>query len=259
MDDLAPFESSKLVIARAEEHLRDFKAEARAFLQGCTYAVVRRIDEEAGEQVLSYRFDERIPPRLRLLSSEIVAGCKHALDQAASDAAIATGRPNAKGVHFPIGASSADFQNEIKRRLRNVRPEIIAFIEKLQTYYGGNTALYKFLSLAGVGKHQRILRIFLDDVGVVLTFDPRVPMFIPGPFKIAKFGWNDARNEVDFLRAPLDKEYAADFRPALQIVLGDGEPPLGGPAATVFKDMVGECERIILGLEAEAARIRTAP
>jgi len=255
MDDFALFESPKHLLDATEESINNFEHGAAAFLQTCTHTIVRRVDNKAGQQVFSYRFQQRIPPRLRVLASHIIADIKHVLDQATCDAVILTGRPNAKGVHFPLGATPIDLDGEIKRRLRDTNLELVGFIRAFDTHDAGNTRLYRFLRLAGEAKHTRLIGVTLSDDGNRIHVDPTKPIYIPGPSLLGGSNWNELRNELDFLRIPIGTEYNANFSPVIEVILHKGEPPLSGSATTIFRDMAREAQRIIVGLEAEARRI----
>ena len=74
--------------------------------------------------------------------------------------------------------------------------------------------------------------------------------------KIGINKWNDLRNELEFMRFGQGMQGQIEAAPVFQIVLGDGEPPLSGPAAATLNAMASKVETIVLCLEAETARIR---
>jgi hypothetical protein len=80
-------------------------------------------------------------------------------------------------------------------------------------------------------------------------------LYMRSPFIIGGNKWNDIRNELEFARIQLGGYINMNFTISLEIVLGVGEAPLGGPAPTVLGEFAGMCERIVLGIEAETSRI----
>lgn len=101
-DDLQPFESPKLLIDGAKTSIIDFKSACDAFIQNCTYDIIDHSDPNTGEKIVKLRFHHRIPPKMRVPASGIVNDLRHSLDQAVCDGAMLLGRPNAKGVYFPL-------------------------------------------------------------------------------------------------------------------------------------------------------------
>jgi hypothetical protein len=255
MDDFAPFESSQVLLQETEARIANFERNTAAFLEGCGYTIVRRVDNKAAQQVFSYNFSRRIPPTLRAVASGIVADIKHALDQATCDAILLTRGIDVKSVHFPIGKTRPDFENETKRRLAKAHHELFEFVMALQVHDANDPAFYQFLRLAGGAKHTRLLRVGLSAEGNILHVTPDKALYIPGPATFGSLAWNEARNELDFLRINVREHYEADFSPVLHLQLDKGEPPLDGPAVAIFREMASKAQRIIMALEAEARRI----
>jgi hypothetical protein len=257
IDDLNPFESSRTQLQSAETSIANFEKDVAAFIQINSYTIVRRTDNKAREDVVSYRFARRFPPILRKIASDIIGDIKHALDQATCDAALVLGATKVSAIHFPVGRSLVDLDNEIKKRLKGVHPDLVCFFRSLECHYGTNPELYTFLSLAGPTKHQRIVQLANSSDGLLL--DPRNGFLLSGPAQIlAGNHWNDMRNELDFLRIPQGANYKADLSPVLRIVLQEGKPPLAGDATIIFREMAAKGHAIVNAIEAETARIRGA-
>ena len=250
VDDLADFESSRFTLESADEALTDFRKCVKHFTDQNIYTIVNRLDAKTGQKTFSFRFEERIPGKIRVLASRIVTDVKHSLDQALSDAAMALGRSDSNGLHFPIGNSQQNFEGELKRRCRNVHGNILNVIRKFEPYEGGNTSFYRFLSLAGRAKHQRILKVSILDSGLTLSRGKDDFIFIPAG-RLGVLGWNDEGNQLDFLRIPEGKAYRGAFRPEIQISLEVEQTPLSGEAAIVFQSMIILARTIVNDLEIE--------
>jgi hypothetical protein len=261
MDDLLPFESPKLLIDGAKTSIIDFKSVCEAFIQNCTYDILYHTDPKTEQQIVKLRFHHRVPPKMRVPGSRIVNDLRHALDQAVCDAAVLLGRPNANGVYFPFGRTPKNLDDEIATRCKKVHPDLVTFIRNFQSHYGGDDLLYALGSLAGPNKHQRILRISLGTGGTKIVAGERPWALTSGEggFKIGVNKWNDLRNELEFAHFGKGTKGNIDARPVLQIVLGTGEPPLADPAPTVLDAMASKVEGIVLGIEAETARLKRGP
>ncbi|HEY4470809.1 MAG TPA: hypothetical protein VGN21_06525, partial [Stellaceae bacterium] len=149
MDDLAPFEGPKLLIDGAKATTDEFESGCAAFIQNCTYDVIRYIEPRSRDKVVKVRLHHRVPPALRVSAYRILNDLRNALDQAVCDAAITLGRADAKGVYFPSGKTADDLGREIARKCRGVDPELVAFIAALQPHCGGDDLLYALCKLAG--------------------------------------------------------------------------------------------------------------
>ena len=256
-DDLLPFESPKLLIDGAKTSILDFKSECESFIQGCTYDTIVHIDPNTREQVVKCRFHNRVPPKMRVPAYHIVCDLRHALDQAVCDGALVLGRANAKGVYFPFGLTPKNLDDETKVKTKAVNPDLVTFIRGFNAHYGGDDLLYSLSALAGPNKHQRILRISLDSGGALFGGSGQPwRLTVSSGDKIGINKWNELRNELEFCRFGPNTHGNIDVSPVVQIVLGTGEPPLSSPAATVLDALASKVESIVLGIEAETARLK---
>lgn len=256
MDDLALFESPKLLLQVADESISELEAGCAAFLATNAYDPVRTIDPNSGDELLKYRFRNRIPGRLRVLASRIVNDLRHALDQAMCEAAVALGRPHAKRLYFPFGRDAENLELRMAADCKGVDGRLLDFVRALKPHEDG--LLYALSVIAGPNKHQRTLRVALDAKGLIL--DGSLPLSMAGPLQIvagADAKWNDLRNELLVMRIQPGGSVAAHdgIVPALQIVIGEGKEPLGGPAASVLRQILHRVEGVVLGLEAETERL----
>jgi hypothetical protein len=228
LDDFAPFESPNLLIQGAKRSLPEFESACKAFVDSCTHEVIRNYDPNTKEEIIKLRFHQRVPPVLRYRAHHIANDLRHALDQAFGDAAILLGRPDSKGIYFPFARSATDLDSQISRYCRKVDTKLIAFAKAFNPHYGGDDLLYGLSAIVGPNKHQRILRISLDDGGSMLNGDG---LDIQGPARININKWSDLRNELEYARAWGGGHVYMQFAPVLQIVINTGEAPFSGPSS----------------------------
>lgn len=255
MDDdyFAPFESSKLLIGQANARIRDFEVLCQSVVDPNGYEFVKEVDNKSREEVVSLRLRKPIAPAIRLAAYSIVNDLKHALDQAVCDGALHCGLQHPKGgIYFPVGKTVHDLKCEIKRRCRNVHPDLVAFIEALNVCEVGNPRLYAVLALAGPNKHQRIISVRPRNEVTVKNWDPTQ---VSGRVTIKAGGWIASKNQIELLRIGEGGYFKQDLYITLGVSLGKGEPPLDGLAEPILRETASEVERIVRGLEAESARI----
>lgn len=246
-DYLEPFESPRLLLDQARRKIEDF-AEQRLLFTG-DHEFIEELDYKSREKVVCMRLKRKIPGEIRLIAYGILNDLRHALDQAVGDAALLTGRQDTKGVYFPIGKSPADLENEIKRRCKGVHPDLIRFLKALNVCETGHPLLYATLALAGPNKHQRIIGVRPDEMFAVEDLGSRGRVY-------SAPRWVPAKNHLELIRIGDGTNYEFKLHVILGICLGDGKPPLDRTAEALLGEAAGEIERIIGGLEAEAARIR---
>lgn len=257
MDDdyLEHFESPRLLIGQANAKIVDFEALCFAFCDPGNYEFIDEIDHKSREKVRCLRLKSKIPGAIRLAAYSILNDLRHALDQAVGDAALLTGRKDSKGVYFPVGKSVDDLKLEIKRRCRNVHPEILTFIQNLNVCETGNPRLYATLSLVGPNKHQRLIGIRPRNHLAIENFDP---FGMRGPINFNATKWVPSKNHVELIRLGDGAYLNVKLHVILDVCLGNGEPPLDVTAQTILRELAGEVERIVTSIEAEARRIVAA-
>lgn len=257
MDD--PFESPKSRIDWAKTSINELEPMCTAFVQRCTYEEIRSTDPKTGEHIVKLRFHQQIPPTMQGLAVHALDDLRHALDQAVVAAAILLGRTHGRGVYFPFGKTAKNLDDETAIKCKGVDPELVKFIRGFNAYYRANDLLYALGSLSGPNKHQKNLRVSFDSAGVKINASGKPwalsTIGATGPSVIGGNRWNALRNELELKRFAKGTTGDIDASPVLQIVIGTGEPPLSGPAATVFREFARIVERIILDIEAETKRI----
>src|ERR1700722_19799496 len=97
------FYSSKVRIARAEEHLKDLNTQIDSYFAKEPYAKVVDLDADGIHEIHKIKLTERFPLRWRLLATEIVEHLRASLDHATwTTGYLKSGDPNIQQVHFPF-------------------------------------------------------------------------------------------------------------------------------------------------------------
>lgn len=258
-DDLASFESPRLLLDAARTDIDELEQICAAFVDDCIAPYRVKRDNATGEDVFFIPLRKELPGRVRTQTYRLVSDLKHALDQATGDAAIILNRPNAKGIHFPIGRTVQDFQGSVTRHLRSVEPSLVEFFLALDINERGNLDLYRFLALAGPNKHQRIVSITTSNHTRIHT-NRLIHIQAPATINIGKH--HRLQNEIEWLRVGVGGQIAVEgdlydaLQPTVQVKLADGRPPFDAPLAASLRRFLDECDTIFSRIEAEALRLR---
>lgn len=245
-DDLAPFESPRLLIESANDATTQFATLSADFIQNCGAKLVSHFDFETRQRVLSIRLEKRIPSRLRTTAYHIISDLRHALDQAVCDSALELGRKNAKGVYFPFAKNKQDFERQIEVKCKGVHPGIVRFIEKQKPYLGGNDYLWALSRMAGPNKHQKILHMSLQEK--LTKIDMTDGRFCRGPAILNIDKWHDEWNQLEIARVGEGGYLNLGLGISVQIVMGEVDVLSGAPAAEVFKQLCGMVEAVVDGI-----------
>lgn len=254
MDALDLFESPRLLIDGAEEGIDKFEAGCKAFIEASRYNVVQHIDPNTRENVLTLRFEDRLPGALRREAHHIVCDLRHALDQAMCDASLICGRSNADGVQFPLCKNASELSGQMKRVCRDVHTDLLDFVASMKPYCGGNNDLWGLGRMASPNKHQRILGLAQQSNGMEISGP-----LLKGPATLNINKWNDARNELEFARVGPGGHLKMQIDFAIQVVIQKADVFAGQPASTVFRKLLIVVNGVAVGLEAEARRIAASP
>lgn len=160
---VAPFEASKLKLERAETHLEELKKAIEAYFdkKPCVIVVEQftGMPSHVRSQAWTARVRNPVPLKLASIIGDVVHNLRASLDLLACDLVRLHGGPT-KDVYFPFCEKSADLKHVIKRRrLDRAGRDIVAEIENLQPYRGGNAALRAIHDMDILDKHRALLPI----------------------------------------------------------------------------------------------------
>lgn len=257
VDDLALFESPRLLVDGAKVDIAQFETACKMFISSCGYDIHHHTDPNTREKVIKLRLRKRLQPALRVQAYRIVNDLRNALDQAACDAALASGVTDVSNIYFPFGKSATDVDNRIATKCVGMHADLHTFLRTFQPYLAGDRLLYELSRLANPNKHQRILRMSTSDSGTVWHSNERLS--VKSPFAIGINKWNELRNEIEWARVGVGGHIQGDFSVPFKVVLGEGVAPFADPAPTVLGTLAGKVERIVVGLEGKCRHLGLIP
>lgn len=169
---LPPFEAPRLKLNRARSHIGELQNEVRAYLlsEPFNMEIVDAPTFTNGKKWLVHLHHE-VPLYLSPIIGDVIHNLRTSLDLLACELVRANGKSD-KGVHFPFADSAAALSEAIKdKNMHRAKPAVIALINQVQPYTGGNHALRAIHDLDVMDKHQALIPV-LDIVAA-----PNVPGF----------------------------------------------------------------------------------
>ena len=244
-----PFESPKLLLARAKENAAEFKGRIEAYGQSQPWEVFDDPDLKTGEHVVKARLIRPLPADVRPVFSDAVNNLRHALDQAVNSAALEI-RGGKADCYFPFGIDAANFALIYKsKRYGPIPMELRPLLDGLKPYAGGDDLLYALNRISGPNKHQAILT-----AQPVATGMQNFTGVVSGNVGIGG-GWDSAKNELELARLGPGAQLNVNFQVTMAITIGGGNPASGQPVLGFLDALSGKAEGIINAIEAETARI----
>ena len=138
-----PFESSKLKIARAREHVQDLERRISGFVKNNPYKSVVEADSKSIDKIIhKIKFVKSLPPILTVVVGEAANSLREALDNAGYAVAVASGRIKPRHCAFPFAGSLTEFETNALGRCKDIPQEIVALFARFKPYKGGNDLLW---------------------------------------------------------------------------------------------------------------------
>jgi hypothetical protein len=157
---IAPFEASKLKLARAERHIDELSAEISTYLAEKPVAVIVEQPPELKDiESCAWitRIRRNVPVALSAIIGDAIHNLRAALDLLACDVVRLNGK-DAKTVYFPFGKSAEQLEGQIKaRNFQCAHPDCVNLLRSLQPYTGGNVALRGIHDLDVRDKHVALI------------------------------------------------------------------------------------------------------
>ena len=161
---IAPFEASKLKLERAAEHLQEFETAAIAYLNSKPCAIIVEpfpggLHEAMGTQSWNARIRKSVPMKFSAIIGDFVHNLRTTLDLLVCDLVTINGK-SAKEVYFPFCATAAELPRMIRdRKIHRAGADVVALIESMKPYSGGNIALRAIHDLDVTDKHHALLPV----------------------------------------------------------------------------------------------------
>jgi hypothetical protein len=229
---IAPFEASKLKLERAAEHLQEFEAAGLAYLNSkpCTIVVEPfpgGLHEQMGTQSWNARIRKPMPIKFSALIGDFIHNLRTALDLLVCDLVTINGK-SAEDVYFPYCAKAADLPHMVRRRnIHRAGSDVVALIESMKPYKGGNIALRVIHDLDVTDKHHALLPV-LSGVSMSLgeIFGTNLPDTAGNWQSLIAHDGQMIIGTADYLKLPLGTELPARFFLALDFGPGVGFRPV---------------------------------
>lgn len=246
---LNPFDSPRVKIRRAEQHLNELEIKVREFKSKRPYEIVIEPDVRPGYKVYKLRLTEPVPYRdLSPVVGDIVNNIRAALDHIVYACALANGHasPRYKTCSFPFGRTRIDFNNAVDG-CTSVPPEIRTCLRKFNAYDGGHDALWELNNMCNRDKHALVTPVVCGyrDISVRSESGRIEPP--------ANVHWDRTKDEVELFRSDSDAKY--DLAATIDIALDNAGVLTLFPVVPMLDSLFAMTESIIMTIEGEARRI----
>ncbi len=248
-----PFESSRLKIARAKEHIEDLERQIHTFAQTKPYKRFTEVDPESRDRILhKIQFVGGLPRSFAVIVGEVINALREALDNAGYAVAIAAGKINPRFCMFPFGGSPAKFETNALGNCKDVPQEIIALFRRFKPYKGGDDLLWALSRISVGNKHK--IGIIPCTTGFVNSTVNITGGQVGKPFYFQfLFRWDGAKQEATLAASNSDLAVNGDI--SFFIAFDQVEVVGGKPVISVLNKLVGVVEGIFLAIEAESRRL----
>jgi hypothetical protein len=211
------------------------------------------MDADGIHEIHKIRLTKRFPFRWRILATEIVEHLRASLDHATwKTGDPKTGDPNVEQVAFPFAGKATELDNSMRRRSKNIPPEIQTLLRTFQPYKGGNDDLCALNDLCNLSKHALVAFVACATrsgeikatgpwTGEIGIYDPPV--------------WDRAKNEIAYARVKRGERFNYNLNLKIYVALEYREFTSAEPATAVLDAFCREAERVVLAIEAESRRI----
>lgn len=242
----APFDSAKLILQEADEHIGTFNLLADAFVHQDNWTHRIDVDPKTGEQTCKIVFKTDIPPKLTMRAYDIFRYARDALDHALfASAKLTSGKADPKRCKFPFGDTPQEVESEIdQRKCDDLHAKILKIIIASRPYEAGNRTLWAMNKIRNGDTHK------------VLT-----PTAVRSGFSIGEGRmnsvalisaneWKATSRQLTYLRVRMDaaSKFQLQPLPTLSINSTFG---LRGPASESIRDVHDTASKLVAAIEVE--------
>lgn len=153
-------------IERAEKHIRDLKAEWRAFGRRA-YGI--RAYEEGQVRNYRVRVREAIPLQLSTIIGDAVSNLRSALDYLVYQLLDAKSLKAGRHHYFPISPGAKEFKSSYRGKIKGVGDEAERLIEALKPYKGGTDGFWHLNELCRIDKHRLLITVAIRPGALALN------------------------------------------------------------------------------------------
>jgi hypothetical protein len=236
MNDEDPFESPKLLLERAQEHLAELQRREKVFFGRQPYARIVEPDTDPRYEVHKLRFTAKVPGSYSTVVSDALNNIRHTLDQTVVASARALGATKVGHIYFPVCDVESQLEGAIRKKCEGVHPDVVDFIRKQKPYRGGDPIIALLSKLAGSNKHQMLAPIGAMSNGIITIpggWNPAdADNFLPMPH------WDGAKNELTLARIRRGYKAPHNLQVRFEIAFNDPDAQIEAPVIS-FLDIAG--------------------
>jgi hypothetical protein len=171
---LAPFQSARLKLKRAAEHVAALERDLDAYLSRGLLRITTKVRED-DPTYFDFYFDatEPVPPELSTVIGDFIHNLRTSLDLMAGDLVRANG-DTGDNVYFPFAKSASELPKQIKKKnFDKANQDAINLLVAFEPHKNGNLALRGVHDLDIMDKHQTLLPAGgnVETFGAILGFD----------------------------------------------------------------------------------------
>jgi hypothetical protein len=242
---LDPFESPKLSLKWAKEHIEDFHRNLKGFIESKPYSFAVEVDPNTGEYIHKIKLRRQLPDRLRRTARDAIQGLRATLDHTMFVIAK-------EDRYFPFRGDADAFKNCLSEKFGDFPPEIVDVLRAAQPYKGGNDILWAMNRACNPNKHGLIRPIGTVIGGIEISGPGTLETLL-----VFQPKWDGTKNEMVFARMmPGDSNSPPNLKIAFDVGIGDVPFIEGKPALAVLYDLSQMVEGILVTIEAEAIRLK---
>ncbi|RVN58506.1 hypothetical protein [Sinorhizobium meliloti] len=248
MPDL--FDDPKQLIDEAKGHMPLIKEMVDDFIGDKNWTGSVDKDPDTGEYLLKINFKEPISKSIKIRIFDVAGYLRSALDQAcyASAVAIKGGEPSK--TKFLFADKEKGLQDEIsKGKCKDMHPDIIDFIIRLKPYETGNKPLWALNKIRNKNVHRLLEPTAVLSGGLGLNNG-----FFSGSMQ-AWNEWKPLKMELTFFKLSANTKMKAQINPIIHVAFNSAFGFPSEPVSHSLDKLISEVESIVVGIEAETARI----
>lgn len=245
-----PFDSPRILLQEAKEHIARVELGAEAFLNNKGNIGGTEVDPKSGEILLYVQFASGIPMRINMDVKAAARDLRDALDHAVYASAVVISGGDPEKTKFLVADTTDGIQQAIKRRTcKDVHEDIIALMVKEDACETGNPTIWTLNKLRNRDTHKVISAAHLTSEGFKTQNG-----IIDAEFTLIS-EWRTTRNRVYFARCSAKSQFHVEIGPTLAVCFNRALNTSREPASTFLHRAADEVERIIGDIEKETLRI----
>jgi hypothetical protein len=250
------FVGPKLKVGRSKQHIADLNSAIGDFLDKHPYRIVIERHQDPGQHAWTIRVRGSMPLDFPLLLGDAVHNLRAALDLLACDL-VRLNEGDTTKVYWPFSETASGFEMAItKRHVDRASPDVVDIVRSLQSYKGGNDALWGIHDLDITDKHKLLIPV-ATMAGIT---DVRL-MQGPGVVHMSGIYVTPVHDGsiVALLPAASNIKVGDEFEAAFKITFGKGQPFARQSVVEILYQLVQTVERIIQRFEVHFVGQQVSP